>query len=68
MIVGSENAMVGGETAVVWSFTPPDLFTPSWLGSGGLAYDVTFDLASTWFAITVCSRRDRPGGTPWCRP
>ena len=43
VIVGSENATVGGETAVVWSFTPPDLFTPSWVGDGGVAYDVTFD-------------------------
>ena len=44
VIVGTENSStVGVETAVVWSFTPPDLFTPSWLGDGGVAYDVTFD-------------------------
>jgi hypothetical protein len=43
VIVGSARPVGGGETAVAWSFTPPDLFTPTWLGDGGLAYDATFD-------------------------
>jgi hypothetical protein len=56
-IVGSENSTTNGvETAVVWSFTPPDLFTPSWLGEGGVAYDVTFDGS----AVALSAR----GGSP----
>jgi hypothetical protein len=47
-IVGSENRdpYPGGggvEAPVHWSFAPPSLFTPQWIGDGGTAYDVTFD-------------------------
>jgi hypothetical protein len=42
-IVGSAKSAVDNENAVLWSFTPPDLFTPSWLGDSGVAHDVTFD-------------------------
>jgi hypothetical protein len=43
-IVGSETRNVGGagEYGVIWSYQPPDVFSPQWLDGGGTAYDVTF--------------------------
>ena len=42
-IVGSENKAVGGETGVIWTYQPPDVFSPQWMNDFGVAYDVTFD-------------------------
>ena len=42
-IVGSEDKAVGGETGVMWTYQPPNVYTPQWLGEFGVARDVTFD-------------------------
>lgn len=40
-IVGSEDRSI--ETAVIWTYQPPDLYSSQWMADGGAAYDVSFD-------------------------